>query len=77
MDKQVERILLFTYKTYVCSKHLESKLLTCWYYTLVKIYKMYPPNAVTPAGGMAIRLVLLITTSLLDRRRSLYNIEIY
>lgn len=42
-EKQVERIILFSYKN-VCAKHQEAgfKVLTLWYYTLVKINRMFP-----------------------------------
>lgn len=43
-EKQVDRILLFSYKTSICAKYQDSgfKVLTRWYHTPVKIHRMFP-----------------------------------
>lgn len=43
-EKQVDRILLFSYKTSICAKHQEAKfkVLSQWYHTPVKSHRMYP-----------------------------------
>lgn len=43
-EKQVDRILLFSYKTSICAKYQEAgfKVLTRWYHTPVKIHRMFP-----------------------------------
>lgn len=46
-EKQVERVLFFTFKTSICSNHQEAgfKILSQWYYTPVRLHRMFPQSS--------------------------------
>lgn len=46
-ERQVERIIRFTYKTSICANQQEAgfKVLSQWYYTPVRIHRMFPQSS--------------------------------